>query len=133
MYSEIFGNVSKQLEGVTAPARKMQEAYVEHLASLTEFHVEALRGYTELGLNHLRAVQGVQDPQALISSQTELLKTLGERANQDASTLTKIQQDYASQVQGLTAESVKTAEVKAEKPVRKAASTTSRAASKKTA
>ncbi|MCK8516203.1 phasin family protein [Methylonatrum kenyense] len=124
--------MNKQIEEVTAPVRAAQEAFVEHLASLTEFHVDAVRGYSELGLNHLRAVQGIDNPQTLITTQNELLKTLGERVSQDLGTLSKLQQDYVQQVQGLAAETAKTVEAKAEKTVRKTAST-SRGGAKKTA
>lgn len=133
MYNEIFGSVNKQLEEVTAPVRAAQEAFVEHLASLTEFHVDAIRGYSELGLNHLRTVQGIDNPQNLISTQSELLKTLGERVSQDLGTLGKLQQDYVQQVQGLAADTAKSVEAKTEKTVRKTATAASRGTAKKTA
>lgn len=133
MYTELFGSVNKQLEDVAAPIRAAQSAFVEHIASLTEFNVNALRGYSELGINHLRSVQGLDNPQSLIDSQGELLKTVGERLSQDLGMLSKMQQDYVQQVQGLTAQTAKTVEAKSEKTVRKAASTAQRSTAKKTA
>lgn len=136
MYTELFGSVNKQLDDVAAPVRAAQTAFVEHIASLTEFHVNALRGYSELGINHLRTVQGIDNPQSLIDTQGDLMKTLGERLSQDLGTLGKLQQDYVQQVQGLTAEAAKTVEGKVEKTgktARKAASTAQRSTAKKTA
>lgn len=136
MYSEIIGNVREQLRDLAAPARSAQSVMVEHVANLTEFQLESARGYTELGLQHLRELQAIdstRDLQGIVSKQTELMQTLGEKLSRDLTTLAELQQSFSEKLQGLGRTNAARSTSRRGKTTRKATGTTGRSTGRKSA
>ncbi|MCC5812637.1 MAG: phasin family protein [Ectothiorhodospiraceae bacterium] len=131
MFTEMLSQSNAQLEQAMQPARKLQSAMVNHVAKVTDFQMEALKGYSELGLDDLRALQQVQDGnslQAYVSRHAELMKTISEKMSGDMQTLMQLQRSFGEEVQKLTQEGVEKAGETARKQASQAATTVKKSA-----
>ena len=111
MYQELFGKSTAQLEDLIAPARKFQGLVVDHFTKLADFQLNALRSYTDLGLEQLRAVKNVDDAKSFqdyVSSQSKVAKTVGDKVTQDVNTLAALSKDFTAEVQKLAQDNVAT-------------------------
>ncbi len=109
MYQELFGKSTAQLEDLIAPARKFQGLVVDHFTKLADFQLDALRAYTDLGLEQLRAVKNVGDAKSFqdyVSSQSKVAKTVGDKVTKDVNTLAALNKDFTAEVQKLAQENV---------------------------
>ncbi|MEX0730643.1 MAG: phasin family protein [Aquisalimonadaceae bacterium] len=135
MYTELFSKANHQLEDMMQPARRLQGAMVDHMAKVTDFQLDTLRGYSELGMKELRALQDVNDPQSLqnfMSQHAELLRTFSEKISRDMNEMVKLQRHFAEDLQKVGRESasrvVQAAESTAEETARAASQTAERGA-----
>jgi len=107
MYQELFGKGTAQLEDLMVPARKFQGLLVDHFGKLADFQMDALRAYTDMGLEQLRAVKNIDDAKSFqdyIAGQSKVAKTLSEKLSQDVNTLTALSKDFGAEVQKLAQE-----------------------------
>ena len=108
MYEELFSRTSGQVEQMMAPARKMQGLMVDHFSRMTDFQMQRLQNYSEIGLNQLRTMQEVRNPedfQAFVERQTEMLKSTSEKLSADFSEVAEMQRSLAEELQKLARES----------------------------
>lgn len=133
-YQDILKNVN--IEKLFEPARRYNALVVDNAEKLLSMQLDAARSYADLGIKQLRDVMEINDAKSLqdyIGNQTEVAKTVAERAQQDAKTLAELGQTFASDVQSLLQENVTSLgsqgkSTKASKP----ASTTTTASSTQT-
>ncbi|MCP1674057.1 phasin family protein [Natronocella acetinitrilica] len=131
MYAELFSKTTDQMQQLMAPARKMQEVMVEHVARLADFQMDSMKQYSEMTIGQLRSLQDVKSPedfQQLMSGQSELLKGFTEQMSTDISELTKLQRDLSEELQKLSQESMSSYAEGARKQARQAVSTAKKSA-----
>lgn len=135
MFEEIFEKTNAQLNDLLAPAKKFNALVVDNFEKLAQFQLDAVRSYTDLGLEQLRAALEVSDAaslQAYVSNQQKVAETVGKKLTADAETLANLSKSFTVEVQKLAQENVTNlaqfAQAKA-----KAAAKTAPAAARKTA
>lgn len=102
MYADLFSKANHQIEDIMQPARRLQGTVVEHMAKMTDFQLDTLRSYSELGLKELRALQDVNDPQSLqqyMTQHADLLRTFSEKMSSDMNELVRLQRHFAEDLQ----------------------------------
>jgi len=107
MYQDIFTNAN--LENLIGPARKFNALMVDNAEKVVSLQLEAARSYTDLGVKQLRdalEINDVKSFQDYVSNQTELAKTVAEKAQKDAQKLADIGQNFATEWQKLAQENV---------------------------
>ncbi|SEP71680.1 phasin family protein [Ectothiorhodospira magna] len=111
MYNEFFNGSQEQFEKFVAPARKFNNATLDHVAKLVEYQISLFRSYSEISIEQMRAMQTVTDPksfQAYMTAQAEATKSLSEKVAKDANELVELQRGYAEEVQKLSEEGLAT-------------------------
>lgn len=131
-YQDMFKNVN--VESLVGPVRRYNELLVDNAEKLLSMQLDAARSYTDLGIKQIRDAMEVNDVKTLqdyLSNQSEVAKTVAERAQQDARGLAELGQSFASELQGLVQENVASAagQGKAAKSKAVGATTTSSGAS----
>ena len=109
MYDAMFKNSGVDFQNLFAPAQRLNTLLVDQVAKVTAFQLDAVKSYSDMGLEQMRAVAGIQDAKSLeqfIQNQNRVVKTLGEKLNQDASTFAGFGKDFTAELQKLAQESV---------------------------
>ncbi|MFV8835482.1 TIGR01841 family phasin [Aquisalimonas sp.] len=125
MYTEMFEKTNTQFEQMLNPVRKAQSTMLDHVARITDFQMEAVKHYSELGIDNLRALKDVNDPQSLqayVTKQTEVAKSLGEKVTADMNEFVKINRGFAEQLQKLAQDGVTAASEQAKQQTKQAVS-----------
>ncbi|ELR65461.1 hypothetical protein C942_01075 [Photobacterium marinum] len=110
MYTEMFKSFSEQTEKTLAPYVKFNKLFTKNVEELTELQLTAVRSYSELGLNQLKALSDVKDMQSYVafnSQQLEALTKLSQQLIEDSNKFNAIAQTFKTEVEELVAENVK--------------------------
>ncbi|WP_172118425.1 phasin family protein [Halomonas hibernica] len=111
--------MNQQFDNVfMAPARAYAALTIDYAEKMLNAQVEANQAYAETGINQLRQLTSVKDPQGLrnyMEGQQQVVKQLAERVKGDADKVVSLQQDYFKKSQKLTKENVKQAQAAAGK------------------
>ena len=84
-----------------APWSRFNQAMLRNAEKMTDFSLETMRHYSEMGLEQLRNVSSVDSPEAASSfnqKQTELLNQLGQKMLSDAQRLTELGNEIRNEV-----------------------------------
>lgn len=84
-----------------APWSRINQAMLRNAEKMTDFSLETMRHYSEMGLEQLRNVSCVDCPEAVSSfnqKQTELLNQLGQKMLSDAQRLTELGKEIRNEV-----------------------------------
>ncbi|SEO97235.1 TIGR01841 family phasin [Aquisalimonas asiatica] len=125
MYTEMFEKTNAQVEQMLNPVRKAQSSMLDHVARLADFQVEAVKHYSELSIDNLRALKDINDPQSLqayVTKQTEVAKSLGEKVTADMNEFVKINRGFAEELQKLAQDGVTAASEQAKQQTKQAVS-----------
>lgn len=111
--------MNQQFDNVfMAPARAYAALTIDYAEKMLNAQVEANQAYAETGINQLRQLTSVKDPQGLrnyMEGQQQVVKQLAERVKGDSDKVVSLQQDYFKKSQKLTEENVKQAQAAAGK------------------
>ncbi|RUR55717.1 phasin family protein [Vreelandella populi] len=109
--------MNQQFDNVfMAPARAYAALTIDYAEKILNAQMEASQAYTDAGIQQLRQLSSVKDPQELrryMEGQQQVVKQMAERAKGDADKVVSLQQDYFQKSQKLTQESVKQAQTAA--------------------
>jgi len=112
LYKELHGmnrtllnKATHQFEDVMVPARKLQGAFVNHMERVTRFQLVTMRQYMDLGIRQMRTMQSMDDPRAFMNSNADLLKSLNANLTRDMTEFTRLQRNFAEELQGVGRES----------------------------
>ncbi|RUR40720.1 phasin family protein [Vreelandella populi] len=109
--------MNQQFDNVfMAPARAYAALTIDYAEKMLNAQMEASQAYTDAGIQQLRQLSSVKDPQELrryMEGQQQVVKQMAERAKGDADKVVSLQQDYFQKSQKLTQESVKQAQTAA--------------------
>jgi len=98
-------------KAMMAPVQQFNTMMLDHTAKLVEFQVSAIKTYSDLGMQQMRAMAGIKDVdtlQSFVSSQSSMVKALSEKMNSDANTLVNFSKDFSDDVQKLAQNSAST-------------------------
>jgi len=99
MINELFSKANNQLGDMMVPTRKLQGVFVKHMERVTDFQLHTLRHYSEIGLQQMRALQDVSDPQTFMTKNAEMLKSFNENMSSDMNEFVKLQRHFAEDLQ----------------------------------
>ncbi|MDO8330131.1 MAG: phasin family protein [Fluviicoccus sp.] len=93
MNPDFLANFNEQARKMAEPLAKMNQVMLKNAERMTEFSLNTIKNYSELGLNHLRHAAEVKTPEAATdfsAKQTELVNTISQQILQDAQRLTEL-------------------------------------------
>ena len=93
MNTDFLANFNEQARKMAEPLAKMNQVMLKNAERMTEFSLNTIKNYSELGLNHLRHATEVNTPEAATdfsTKQTELVNTISQQILQDAQRLTEL-------------------------------------------
>ncbi len=109
MYTEIFSSFAQQTEKALAPYVKFNQLLTQNVEELTEMQLAALRTYSDLGLNQMKAASNVRDVQSLAlfgSKQLETLTKLSKQMIDDGNRLSELAQQWKLNMDEMVAENM---------------------------
>ncbi len=107
VHTDEFNRIYQQVLGFATSGNQVNRVAVANLEKLTRFQLAALRSYTELGLEQLRAASEVSDLQGLqdfYTRQWEMAGTLNQKLLDDARALADLGAGFKADMDRLTQE-----------------------------
>ncbi len=112
MYTEFFKTFSEQTEKTFEPYVKFNQFLAKNIETMAEMQLNAIRTYSELGLEQMKAASNIKDVQTLTaygSEQLAAFSKLSKQMQDDSSKLQSIAKEFKDDFETLTAENIKTA------------------------
>ncbi|WP_181919221.1 phasin family protein [Alkalilimnicola ehrlichii] len=109
MFQDVLDRTHAQFAELLAPARKLNGLLLDNIEKLTQFQLEAVRAYSSLGFQQLRAscdISSAQGFQEYLSNQTKVAETLSKKLADDANTLTNLSKNFGEELQKFAQENV---------------------------
>ena len=101
MNNDFMDNLKDGSRHMYAPWSRFNQAMLRNAEKMTDFSLETMRHYSEIGLEQLRNVSSVDSPEAasdFSQKQTELLNQLGQKMLSDAQRLTELGNEIRNEV-----------------------------------
>lgn len=110
MYTDMFKAFSEQSEKTLAPYVKFNKLVAKNVETLTELQLNAMRTYSEMGLQQMKAASEVKDVTSFTvfsSQQLAALTKLSQQMIDDSNKLQAIAKEFKDDVDQLTTENIK--------------------------
>lgn len=118
-----FEKFSAQAEKLfMGPTRAYGKLAVDYTEKLMAAQMEAVRTYSEIGIQQARAALDIKNPQGLqqyAEQQQSVARDLSERVKSEAEKSVAMNQDFANEIRELVESSVKAAAEAAQQPLAK--------------
>ncbi len=101
MNHQFFDNLNDNTRKMYEPWSRFNQAMLRNAEKMTDFSLETMRHYSQMGLEQLRNVSSVDSPEAasnFTQKQTELLNELGQKMLADAQRLTELGNEIRNEV-----------------------------------
>ncbi|HHF3171670.1 TPA: phasin family protein [Vibrio alginolyticus] len=111
MYTDFFKTFSDQTEKNLEPYLKLNKLVTKNVEVLTELQLNAIRTYSEVGLNQMKAATEIKDVTSLTafnSQQLSVLTKLSQQMMDDSNKLQAIAKEFKEDVEKMTSENLKT-------------------------
>lgn len=112
MQDTILNAFSEQAKNLYAPMSKFNSLYVENMEKMTEFQLNSIKSYAELGLDQMKKASEVKDPESMrtyTAAQAETATALNKKIMEDAKTFSDMAMEFKGQVETLMEEARTTA------------------------
>ncbi len=124
MKNDMFDKYTEQAEKLfMAPTRSYAKLAVDYTEKLMAAQMEAVRTYSEIGMQQARAAMEIKDTkgfQQYAEQQQTVAKDLSERVKSDAEKSVAMNQDFANDIRKLVESSVQNASETAQQSVAEA-------------
>lgn len=104
MYEKLLAQMSEQSQKMAQPINEITTLTVDYIEKLSAFQVNAVKAYTDLGLDQLRNMTSVKDAeslQAYVAKQREMATEMGKKVADDAKALAQLGEVFAEDIQNL--------------------------------
>ncbi|MGL6261820.1 phasin family protein [Vibrio sp. WXL103] len=111
MYTDLFKTFTDQTEKTLEPYFKFNQLMTKNVEVVTELQLNAVRAYSDLGLEQMKAAANVKDVASLTAFSSQQLTTLTKFSQQlmdDSAKLQSIAKEFKEDVEKLTSENLKT-------------------------
>ncbi|MCA6063292.1 phasin family protein [Thalassolituus marinus] len=127
MQESILNAFTEQAKTMYAPMAKFNSLFVENMEKMTEFQLNAIKSYSEMGLEQMKKAADIKDADSMRSftaTQAESASALNKKIMEDAKALSDMAMDFKTQVETIMEEARSTAAATATtaKPATKAKS-----------
>ncbi|AVQ87978.1 MULTISPECIES: phasin family protein [Plesiomonas] len=105
MSTEIFKTFADQAQNFYAPVYKYNRLLTENLEQLSKVQLSAAKAYSELGLEQIKAVGDIKDPQSLVAfgnKQLELVNKISKQLLDDTQKLSSMNEQFKKELETLT-------------------------------
>jgi len=112
MQENILNAFAEQAKSMYAPLSKFNSLFVENMEKMTEFQLNAIKTYAEMGMEQMKKAAEVQDADSMrnfTSAQAETASALNKKVMEDAKALSDMALEFKTQVEGLMEEARSTA------------------------
>ncbi|NUY56810.1 MULTISPECIES: phasin family protein [Salinivibrio] len=110
MYTDMFKAFSEQSEKALAPYVNFNKLVAKNVETLTELQMNAMRTYSSLGLEQMKAASEVKDVTSMTSFSSQQLAALTKLSQQmmdDSTKLQNIAKEFKEDIDKITAENMK--------------------------
>jgi phasin family protein len=104
MYENLLQQLSEQSQKMAEPVNEITSLAVDYIEKISQFQVNAVKAYTELGMDQLKNAASIKDADSLqgfIGRQQDMAQTVSKKIAEDAQTLAKLGEVFASDIQNL--------------------------------
>jgi len=111
MYTDFFKTFTDQTEKSLAPYVKFNKLVAKNVEVLTALQMNAMKTYSELGLNQMKAASEIKDVTSLTAFNSQQMAVLSQFSQQmidDSNKLQAIAKEFKEDVEQLTSENLKT-------------------------
>ncbi|MGP4952943.1 phasin family protein [Psychrobacter sp. T6-1] len=101
-----FNNMSENAQKMFEPWTKLNQAFLKNAEMMTEFSLNTIKSYSEMGLENMRQVSEIDSPESaenFSKKQAEMLNTISQKMLADAKRMTELgssMHDEVMQVMG---------------------------------
>lgn len=88
-FNQFSGDAQKMFE----PWTKLNQAFLKNAETMTEFSLNTIKSYSEMGLENMRQVAGIDSPESakeFSEKQTEMLNVISQQMLADAQRMTEL-------------------------------------------
>ncbi|MBE0483806.1 MAG: phasin family protein [Bacterioplanes sp.] len=112
MQENILNAFTEQAKNMYAPMAKFNSLFVENMEKMTDFQLNAIKAYAEMGLDQMKKASEIKDADSVrtfTASQAEAATALNKKIMEDAKALSDMAMEFKTQVEGLVEEARATA------------------------
>lgn len=111
MYTDLFKSFTDQSQKTMEPYLKFNQLMTKNVEVLTELQLNAIRAYSDMGLEQMKAATSVKDVTSLTafsSQQLGALTKLSQQMMDDSNKMQGIAKEFKDDVEKLASENLKT-------------------------
>jgi len=112
MQDTILNAFNEQAKTMYAPMTKFNSLFVENMEKMTDFQLNAIKSYAEMGLDQMKKASEIQDADSMrtfTAAQAEAASALNKKIMEDAKTFSDMAMDFKTQVETIMEEARTTA------------------------
>ncbi|MGM0613970.1 MAG: phasin family protein [Pseudomonadota bacterium] len=140
MQDKMMDAFNTQTRQMFEPMRKVNSLMLNNMEKMTQYQLEAMKRYSQMGTDRMRSASEIDDADDLrefAAKQAEMLNELSQQMQEDAKTMGEMSMEFKTEMEKLFSEAtqqmndqVKTAAAKKDETPAKATSQASRGSSK---
>lgn len=107
MQENILNAFAEQAKTMYSPMTKFNSLIVDNMEKMTEFQMNAIKSYADLGIEQMKKAADVKDAesmQAFTAAQAEVASGLNKKIMDDAKAMSDMAMDFKTQVEGIMEE-----------------------------
>ncbi|MCT7358537.1 MAG: phasin family protein [Thalassobium sp.] len=112
MQENILNAFAEQAKTMYAPMAKFNSLFVDNMEKMTEFQLNAIKSYADMGLEQMKKAADVKDAESMRSftaTQAETASALNKKVMDDAKAFSDMAMEFKTQIEGIMEEARSTA------------------------
>lgn len=107
MQDKMLDNFNQQTRRFFEPMRKLNSVMLGNMEKMTEYQLEAMKRYSQMGTERMRSaseIKDVRDLQEFGAQQAEIMRELSQQMMEDAQAMGEMSQQFRSELEKLFGE-----------------------------
>jgi len=112
MQENILNAFAEQTKNLYSPMQKFNSLFISNMEKMTEFQVNAIKSYAEIGIEQMKKAADIKDADTMrefSAAQAEASTELNKKITEDAKALSEMAVDFKTQVETIMEETRGTA------------------------
>lgn len=108
MQDKVMNAFTEQTKNMYKPMRKINALLVENMEKMTDFQLEALKAYSQMGLTQMKQAAEVKDADSVrdySTAQAEMMSSLSKKVLEDAKTMADMSMEFKAEIEKIMEES----------------------------
>ena len=108
MQDKVMNAFTEQTKNMYNPMRKINALLVENMEKMTDFQLEALKAYSQMGLTQMKQAAEVKDADSVrdySTAQAEMMSSLSKKVLEDAKTMADMSMEFKAEIEKIMEES----------------------------